>query len=200
MELKYKNNETFCKYLLLLSGYVELNPGPDFSCSICNKTIPLRYRVLCCYNCDSWVHKKCAKIPEAEYKSIKFKEAGVYFDCQMCNYAKEMPFFQEENLEDWPQSLDKSNEENSTDFNDFKVFSKSDLHFIHLNINNILPKIDELRLIAHKSRAAVIGITESKIDDSVLDEEIMIDGYIPIRSDRNRQGGGVICYIRQDII
>ena len=31
-----------------------------------------------------------------------------------------------------------------------------------------------LRLIAHKSRAAVIGITESKIDDSVLDGDIMI--------------------------
>ena len=60
-----KNNETFCKYLLILSGDVELNPGPDFSCSICNKTTPLRYRVLCCYNCDSWVHKKCAKISEA---------------------------------------------------------------------------------------------------------------------------------------
>ena len=27
----------------------------------------------------------------------------------------------------------------------------------------------------------------------------MIDGYISIRSDRNRQGGGVICYIRPDI-
>ena len=103
----------------------------------------------------------------------------------MCNYAKEMPFFQEENLEDWPQSLDqsldKSNEENSTDFNDFKFFSKSGLHFIHLNINSILPEIAVLRLIAHKSRAAVIGITESKIDDSVPDEEIMIDGYIPLR-------------------
>ena len=110
-----------------------------------------------------------------------------------------LSYFQEENLEDWPQSLDEINEENSTDFNDFKVFSKSGLHFIHLNINSILPKIDELRLIAHKSRAAVIGITESKIDDSVLYGEIMIDGYIPIRSDRNRQGGGVICYIRKDI-
>ena len=74
------------------------------------------------------------------------------------------------------------------DFNDFKVFAKSGLHFIHLNINSILPKIDELRLIAHKSHAAVIGITESKIDDSVPDGEIMIEGYVPIRSDRDRQG------------
>ena len=61
-------------------------------------------------------------ISEAEYKSIKFKEAGVYFDCHMCNFVKEMHFLQEENLEDWPQSLDESNEETSTDFNDFEDF------------------------------------------------------------------------------
>ena len=33
----------------------------------------------------------------------------------------------------------------------------------------------------------------------MLDGEIRIDGYTPLRSDRNRQGGGVICYIRKDI-
>ena len=91
-------------------------------------------------------------------------------------------------MDECPQSLDTNNGDNSPDFEDFKVFAKNSLNFIHLNINSILSKIDELRLIAHKSRAAVIGITESKIDDSVLDGEIMIEGYIPIKSDRNRQG------------
>ena len=79
------------------------------------------------------------------------------------------------------------------------MFQQRGLHFIHLNINSILPKMDELRLIALKTNAAIIGITESKIDETVLDGEIQIDGYIPARCDRNRQGGGVICYIRQDI-
>ena len=197
-ELKYRNHETFCRFLLLLSGDIELNPGPDFSCVICKKSIPLRYRVLCCYNCDSWVHKKCAKISETKYKSIKMKETGYYFDCHRCNYAKEMPFFHEENLEENPEAV-TLNEPNITDFEGFTTFEKRGLHFMHLNINSILPKIDELRLIAFKSHAAVIGITESKIDDTVLDGEIMIDGYIPIRSDRTRHGGGVICYIREDI-
>ena len=36
-KLKYKNHETFCRSLLLLSGDIELNPGPDFSCAICKK-------------------------------------------------------------------------------------------------------------------------------------------------------------------
>jgi len=79
------------------------------------------------------------------------------------------------------------------------VFEQHGLHFIHLNINSILSKIDELRLIALKSNAAVIGITESKLDESVLDGEVEIDGYIPLRADRSRQGGGVVCYIRHDL-
>ena len=63
----------------------------------------------------------------------------------------------------------------------------------------MLPKIDELRNIAKLSNAAVIGIGESKLDDSVLSSEIHIDNYNTLRCDRNRHGGGVVCYIRNDL-
>ena len=68
-----------------------------------------------------------------------------------------------------------------------------------MNINSLLSKIDELWEIARKTRATVISITESKLDGSVLDGEINIDGYKLVRSDWNRHGGGVVCYIRSDI-
>ena len=51
---------------------------------------------------------------------------------------------------------------------EWSVFNSRGLHFIHLNVNSLLPKIDELRNIAKLSNAAVIGISESKLDDSVL--------------------------------
>ena len=70
---------------------------------------------------------------------------------------------------------------------------------IHLNINSTVSKIYELRIIARKSRTSVIGITESKLDETILDEEINIDGYELARSDRNRHGGGVVCFIRNDV-
>ena len=47
-----------------------------------------------------------------------------------------------------------------------KVFKNRGLHFIHLNINDMLSKIDELREIVIASNAKVVGITESKLDDS----------------------------------
>ena len=44
----------------------------------------------------------------------------------------------------------------------FEVFTRKGLHFIHLNINSLLPKTDELRYIVKNSNAAVIGISETK--------------------------------------
>ena len=60
----------------------------------------------------------------------------------------------------------------------------------------MLPKIEELRFIAKSTSAAVIGICEFKLDTSVLEQEISIDNYKILRRDRNRQGGGVACYIK----
>ena len=73
------------------------------------------------------------------------------------------------------------------------------LHFLHININSLLPKIDELKGIANKTKAAIIGITESKLDHTVSDLEVNLPGYDILRCDRNRNGGGVACYIRKDL-
>ena len=59
--------------------------------------------------------------------------------------------------------------------------------------------MDELRDIAKRTKAAVIGISESKLDSTVLDPGIYIDNYEILRFDRNRHGRGVACYIRSDI-
>ena len=80
--------------------------------------------------------------------------------------------------------------------NEWNVFKNRGLHLIHLNINSLLQKIEELRYIAKSTNAAVIGICESKLDASVLDPEISIDNYKILRYDRNRQGGGAACYVR----
>ena len=42
---------------------------------------------------------------------------------------------------------------------------------MHLNINNLPTKIDAIRDVAKKPKAVVIGITESKLDSTVLDPE-----------------------------
>ena len=56
-------------------------------------------------------------------------------------------------------------------------------------------RCQSLGYFAVKSKPAVIAISESWLDDSVLDGEVSIDGYSLQRNDRNRQGGGVCLYI-----
>ena len=62
---------------------------------------------------------------------------------------------------------------------------------MHLNINGLLNKIDELCYIARSSNAAVIGITVTKLGNTVYDSEVTVDGYNIVRNDRNRNSAGV---------
>ena len=82
---------------------------------------------------------------------------------------------------------------------EWRAFSNRRLHLIHLNINILLPKIDELRDIAKRTKPAVIGMSESKLDSTVLDSQVYIDNYKILHFDRNRHGRRVACYIRSDI-
>ena len=72
------------------------------------------------------------------------------------------------------------------------------MHFLHININNLLPKIDQLKCISNKTKA-IIGITESKLDLTVPDLGVNLPGYDILQCDKNRNGGGVACYIRKDL-
>ena len=65
----------------------------------------------------------------------------------------------------------------------WSVFHKRGLHFVHINANSIVSKIEEVKIIALKTKAAVIDISESKLDETVLNGEINIPVYNILRSD-----------------
>ena len=56
--------------------------------------------------------------------------------------------------------------------------SFSTLHFLHININSLLPKIDELKCTANKTKAAIIGITESNLTILYLISKLTFQGVI----------------------
>ena len=68
-----------------------------------------------------------------------------------------------------------------------------------LNVNSIVKHIDEMRILLESKSTDILLINESKIDDTVLDNEIHISGYNIIRNDRNRNGGGVIMYLKEGL-
>ena len=73
----------------------------------------------------------------------------------------------------------------------WKIFNKKGLHILHLNINSLWPKIDEINFIAKQSNASIIGISESKLDSSIFKSELDIDEYDLIRLDRSRREEGL---------
>ncbi|MCP4266595.1 MAG: hypothetical protein GY777_13675, partial [Candidatus Brocadiaceae bacterium] len=75
------------------------------------------------------------------------------------------------------------------------IFKKKGLHFVHLNCNSLLSKIDEIREFVLHCKPHVICFSETKLDSTVTSSEVLIDGYSNIRCDRNRHGGGVACYV-----
>ena len=56
----------------------------------------------------------------------------------------------------------------------WSVFKKQGLHFVHLDINSLPSKIEELRQIAKDTNSAVIGLSETKLDKTIFDSEISI--------------------------
>ena len=52
--------------------------------------------------------------------------------------------------------------------NDEDVFKQEEMHFAHININSLLPKIYEFHYIANITSAFIIGISETKLDEAIL--------------------------------
>ena len=72
------------------------------------------------------------------------------------------------------------------------MFKNRGIHFIH----SLLPKIEERHHFTQLTNTYVTGISETKLDESVLNSEIVIQEYEFIRLARSRKGDNVAYFIR----
>ena len=69
----------------------------------------------------------------------------------------------------------------------------------HLNINFVETKFETLVPLV-KDKLDIFLITETKIDESFPPAQFTITGYHnPFRKDRDKMGGGLLLYVRDDI-
>ena len=189
--MKIKSHDSFFKFALLLSADIQLNPGPTSDvCFVCKST--LNKKSFHCTKCDMRAHKKC--------------NSTVFFDsdiCSDCRKWENLPFhnvsFCTDNSHDTESSLLDNLPSIPSHNEAWKVFKDKGLHFGHLNVNFVLSKIEELRTLVLNTNISVLGTTETKLDDTVSNEELKSDGYNLLRSDRNKNGGGIACYIKNNI-
>ena len=77
--------------------------------------------------------------------------------------------------------------------------NKKGIKVCHLNIQSLTSCFDEFKLWFKKNSFHVITLSETWLDGTIHDSEIDIPGYVFERKDRNRNGGGVAVYIKDDI-
>ena len=91
------------------------------------------------------------------------------------------------------------NDDPKTLLQDLKAKNKDRPIIAHLNINFMDPKFEPL-LDMIKDNVDILLISETKLDDTFPSGKFFIEGYKePTRLDRNKNGGGLLFFIRDDL-
>lgn len=163
--------------LILMSGDVQIQPGPfdqatkitaiEFPHGICEKNVKSNQAALQCDSCDIWTHCKCLNMLHSEYYHLgKSDDDWIYDPCSLSGFSES--FFED----DVPE-LDVASLSDGHPL-EFECFKTKGLTFIHLYTHSLLPKIDELSILAENTKVAVTGITEMLLDATINDAEVEI--------------------------
>ena len=99
----------------------------------------------------------------------------------------------------WPRSffiLQRSGDGALNPDPNYEQLSKKHLHFGHINVNSLRNKIDEKSDVLVNMGLHFLGLTETKLDEFVLDGSLVIEGYQSLKRNRNGRGGGVGLYYK----
>jgi hypothetical protein len=80
---------------------------------------------------------------------------------------------------------------------DFRKKFPNKLLFGHLNVNSIRYKMSEVEMMLNN--LDILGLSETKIDESFPDAQFNVNGYNLFRQDRNAFGGGLMFYVTNTI-
>ena len=68
-----------------------------------------------------------------------------------------------------------------------------------LNICSLTCHYDELCVFMEDRAIDILGLNETRLDNTIADSQFDIEGYDIIRRDRNRNGGAVAIYVAQSL-
>ena len=94
---------------------------------------------------------------------------------------------------------DPDNQEVNSVLKSIRIKNLNRIIIATLNVNSICGKFEQLKTIV-TGNIDILVLTESKLDDGFPSAQFLIEGFSPpYRHDRNRYGGGILIYIREDI-
>ena len=183
-------------WLLLLAGDVEVNPGPRgvrHPCGVCSKAVRSNQKTILCEVCYYWLHTRCIGMLEPEYLDLQNSDEP--WCCSTC-FKEALPFRDVSCLNSTPTTSTDISESASSGVSED---NRHPCSILYSNCRSLLPKLDSLRVRAAISSPDIIALTETWLDHSLSNSELFIPGYVIVRRDRNRHGGGVLAYIKDSI-
>ena len=124
------NSLTRITLILLISGDIQLNPGPKttkapkYPCGICNKNVNSNQKAIECEHCLTWFHTKCTGMSNLNYQ-VHMQHSSYVWLCCGCG----LPNFTDSSLF---VSFDTSNPFDS--LND--IDSDSNLNSSHTSVSS----------------------------------------------------------------
>ena len=119
-------------------------------------------------------------------------------------------------FEEQNRDIDKCSPENSYENKDSNLKNKQDLNLLSevknlrlkninktikgkININSISSKFDQLKELVLK-HVDILVVCESKFEEICPNSQFHMDGFsLPHRIERNRNGGGVMIFVKEDV-
>ena len=185
-------NASLCASLILLSGDVNLNPGPvKDPCFLCNKGCRSNQKAVQCDDCHNWYHVKCIGMKNCEYFDL-VSDPSANWICTMCIcLPSHLP------------DMDDDSHGSSSTSHDLEIRMVRGFKVGHLNVNRLFNKLDSVKEPIDKYSFDILALSETWLTSEICDNEISIKGYSIVRKDRQDSskvcGGGVLIYVRDGI-
>ncbi len=167
-----------------------------FPCGSCNLPVRWNQAAIQCDICSKWLHTSCIGVSKAEYAVLQSSEDG--WCCDFC-YRSALPFVDCSSIFSTSTQSSCSADTSMPSAAKLKGASHAGITVFYTNCRSLLPKVDELRLLAGSSTPGIIAITESWLDSTIAASEVAIPSYQLYRRDRSRHGGGICLYISDSI-
>ena len=180
-----------------------------YLCVSCSKPVRNNHKGIQCTKCHKWVHIECVGIPNCEYDNPCHEFLN--WECPKCMLNYLPNYINHDELPHSSSSSSSSSGSNVINYsshfyvkrkNDslkFQELSQKGLRILHLNVRSLTRNFSEIHLLLTQNRIDILSLNETWLDDSILDQEIEINGYRIVRKDRNRHGGGVLVYLRNNL-
>ena len=138
-----------CSLVLILSGDINLNPGPIiYPCSICGVPVKSNQKAILCDGCDLWTHIRCGGVSEDKYSDYQDGEDTGSWVCPRC-LAESLPFH-DCSVISTPSSTGRAGQMASLTLSPSGgsgsrwYESKSTLNFMLLNVRSLMSVVCEI--------------------------------------------------------